>query len=210
MNDGIKMQISAFVDGELPQNEAELLLRRLCQDVELRDQAAEYLAMARVIRGKRHIAGMSTLRERISASLDDTSLQEELDVVDTARRSFGRPIAGVAIAATVALAALLGLQQMTEVQELDPAVPVDTVVDSTDVAYTVPGQEDDHLRDYYLRHSASSSYFGANSINARLVTLQLREDVIFETDDTEQDLAEDDVVEEIEPESEMNPATAAP
>ena len=143
MNDGIKMQISAFVDGELPQNEAELLLRRLCQDAELREQAAEYLAMGRVIRGERYIAGLSTLRERISASLDDTSLHEEFDVVDTARPRFGRPLAGVAIAATVALAALLGLQQMTGVQELDPAVPVDAVADSTDAAYTVPGQEDE-------------------------------------------------------------------
>jgi sigma-E factor negative regulatory protein RseA len=190
MNDGIKMQISAFVDGELPQNEAELLLRRLCQDAELRDQAAEYLALGRVMRGERHLAGMSTLRERIAASLDDTSLQAELDVADTAKPRFGRPLAGAAIAATVALAALLGLQQMTEVQELDPAVPVDTVAGSSDAAYTVPADEDELLRDYYLRHSESSSYFGANSINARLVTLQLREDVIFETDDAEQDSAE--------------------
>ena len=193
MNDGIKMQISAFVDGELPQNEAELLLRRLCQDAELRQQAAEYLAMGRVIRGERYIAGMSTLRERVSASLDDTSLQEEFDVADTARPRFGRPLAGVAIAATVALAALLGLQQMTDVQELDAAVPGDAVADSIDGGYTVPGEEDELLRDYYLRHSATSSYFGANSINARLVTLQLREDVVIETDDAEQDSAETDV-----------------
>jgi sigma-E factor negative regulatory protein RseA len=202
MNDGIKMQISAFVDGELPQNEAELLLRRLCQDAELRDQAAEYLALGRVMRGERHLAGMSTLRERIAASLDDTSLQAELDVADTAKPRFGRPLAGAAIAATVALAALLGLQQMTEVQELDPAVPVDTVAGSSDAAYTVPADEDELLRDYYLRHSESSSYFGANSINARLVTLQLREDVIFETDDAEQDSAEQD--------SETDSVTTAP
>jgi sigma-E factor negative regulatory protein RseA len=202
MNDGIKMQISAFVDGELPQTEAELLLRRLCQDAELRDQAAEYLALGRVMRGERHLAGMSTLRERIAASLDDTSLQAELDVADTAKPRFGRPLAGAAIAATVALAALLGLQQMTEVQELDPAVPVDTVAGSSDAAYTVPADEDELLRDYYLRHSESSSYFGANSINARLVTLQLREDVIFETDDAEQDSAEQD--------SETDSVTTAP
>ena len=45
MNDGIKMQISAFVDGELPEAEAQLLLRRLSQDAELRQQAAEYFAI---------------------------------------------------------------------------------------------------------------------------------------------------------------------
>jgi len=195
MNDGIKMQISAFVDGELPQNEAELLLRRLCQDRELRQQAAEYLATGRVIRGERHITGLSTLRERISASLDDTSLQEEFDVTETARPRFARPLAGVAIAATVALAALLGLQQLTAVPELDPAVTGDTVAESTDGSYIVPEQADELLRDYYLRHTATSSYFGANSINARLVTLQLREDVIFESETTEQLVEEDEETE---------------
>ena len=38
MNDALKIQISAFVDGELPENESELLLRRLSQDIALRQQ----------------------------------------------------------------------------------------------------------------------------------------------------------------------------
>jgi len=38
MNEAIKMQLSAFVDGELPENESELLLRRLSQDAELRQR----------------------------------------------------------------------------------------------------------------------------------------------------------------------------
>ena len=59
------------------------------------------------------------------------------------------------------------------------------------------------LRDYYLRHSASSSYFGANSINARLVTLQLREGVIV--DSLPSELPDEDPQEET-PES-ANPDT---
>ena len=105
MNDAIKTQISAFVDGELPQNEAELLLRRLCQDVELRNQAAEYLAMGRAMRGERAIAGMSMLRERVAAAVDDKELQEEFADAEATAPRFMRPLAGVAIAATVALAA---------------------------------------------------------------------------------------------------------
>ncbi len=192
MNDGIKMQISAFVDGELPQNEAELLLRRLCQDRELRQQAAEYLAMGRVIRGERSVAGISTLRERISATLDDTSLQEDFDATESARPRFGRPLAGVAIAATVALGALFGLQQLPSEQGLDSAITAGTLAESADGSYTVPVQEDDLLRDYYLRHSVTSSYFGANSINARLVTLQLREDVIIDSESAERRVEEDE------------------
>lgn len=182
MNDAIRMQISAFVDGELPQNEAELLLRRLCQDGSLRQQAAEFLSMGRAMRGERSVAGMANLRGRISAALDDTTFQEEPDVVSPVRPRFLRPLAGVAIAATVALAALLGLQQVSvgpDAESLPDNAAVAERID--DGAYTVPSQVDDPLRDYYLRHSASSSYFGANSINARLVTLQLREDVVVDS-----------------------------
>ena len=57
MNDAIRMQISAFVDGELPENEAELLLRRMSQDIELRNEVAEYLAIGRLVRGEHGLAG---------------------------------------------------------------------------------------------------------------------------------------------------------
>jgi sigma-E factor negative regulatory protein RseA len=195
MNDAIKMQISAFVDGELPQNEAELLLRRLCQDRELRQQAAEYLAMGRVMRGERVVAGLDKLRGRISAALDDQSLQEDFAVADAAAPRYLRPLAGVAIAATVALAALLGLQQMSEVSDRDPAPANETVAESVeDDTYTVPGQGDDQLRDYYLLHNASSVHLGANSINTPLVTWQFAEDVIIDSEDTEP-LADEDAVE---------------
>lgn len=181
MNEAIKMQISAFVDGELPQNEAELLLRRMCQDRELREQAAEFLAMGRVMRGERRVAGIERLRGRIWAALDDTTLQEEPDIAIARAPRFMRPVAGVAIAATVALAALLGLQQMSTVADFDaPADSAEVAATVADGAYTVPDQGEDQLRDYYLRHSATSSYFGANSINARLVTLQLREGVVVD------------------------------
>ena len=51
MNDAIKMQISAFVDGELPENEAQLLLRRMSQDRQLRQQAATYLMIEKGLQG---------------------------------------------------------------------------------------------------------------------------------------------------------------
>lgn len=196
MNDSIKMQISAFVDGELPQNEAELLLRRLCQDHDLRQQAAEYLSMGRAMRGERQFTGMAMLRERISATLDDKSLQVEFDIAATKRPRYLRPLAGVAIAGTVALAALLGLQQMTAIPDADTAARDEAVAVTVDDSYTVPDQDDDQLRDYYLRHNATSSYFGANSINARLVTLQLREGVLVDTEIVEAPIDEDDAATE--------------
>ena len=184
MNDAIKMQISAFVDGELPQNEAELLLRRLCQDGELRQQAAEYLAMGRAMRGERSIAGLGKLRERISTALGDASLEPEIDVAEISGRRFLRPVAGVAIAATVALAALVGLQevQLGSVPEAEPNAGIETVTE--DNTYTVPY---DQLIEYQGIHSAASSYFGLDKINSRLVTLQVLDDDVFESEVDEPD-----------------------
>jgi negative regulator of sigma E activity len=185
MNDSIKTQISAFIDGELPENEAELLLRRMSQDRELRQQAAEYLEMGRVVRGERSVPGMENLRQRISDELDDKSEHLEFDVPDSGAPRYTRPLAGFAIVATVALAAIFGLQQIASVTDINSVPGSDSaaVAESADGgAYTVPNQLDDQLREYYLRHNASSSYFGANSINARLVTLQLRDGVIVESD----------------------------
>ena len=185
MNDSIKTQISAYIDGELPANEAELLLRRMSQDHELRQKAAEYLTMGRVIRGERSVPGLENLRQRISDELDDKATQHEFSAHDSAGSRYVRPLAGFAIAATVALAAIFGLQQTTGVTDINMTPGSDSAAVAeveNNGAYTVPDHADDQLRDYYMRHNASSSYFGAQSINARLVTLQLRDGVIIQSD----------------------------
>ena len=180
MNDAIKTQISAFVDGELPQNEAELLLRRLCQDVELRNQATEYLAMGRAMRGERAIAGMSMLRERVAAAIDDKELQEEFAESEDAAPRFMRPLVGVAIAATVALAALIGLQQMSNIPDVETVQGGEAVAGATDDSYTVPEPEYDLLSDYYNSHDASSAHIGVDSITPRLITYEIRDGRLVE------------------------------
>ncbi len=110
MNDAIRMQISAFVDGELPDAEADLLLRRMSQDADLRKQAAEFLEIGRAMRGEPGVPGVERLQERISAALNDKPLaaDEVLPELPTGRSM--RPLVGVAVAASVALLAIVGLQ----------------------------------------------------------------------------------------------------
>ena len=168
MNEGIKMQISAFVDGELPDAEAQLLVRRLSQDEELRQQAAEYFAIGRAMRGQGSIAAVANLRGRIAAAIDDRLDDHEPDEIEPATRRYGRPLAGLAIAATVAIAAIFGLQQMTQ----DPAIGADATAPaiaegSADDAYTVPEI------DYFQRHSEFSSEVGNNSFDFRRVSAEL-------------------------------------
>jgi sigma-E factor negative regulatory protein RseA len=188
MNDALKMQISVFVDGELPENESELLLRRLSQDATLRTQVAKYLQIGRLIRREREIPRMDELRKRIAMALgeqpDETPARPE-----QSRRRLLKPAAGFAIAASVAVVALVGLRQTDMPGALEPAGTATASQPSPDrvAGYTEPLPADalaqrpgDMLTQYYLSHGATSADLGANGILTRLVTLELREGELVE------------------------------
>jgi len=191
MNEGIRMQISAFVDGELPETEAQLLLRRLSQDADLRQQVAEYFAIGRALRGEGSFADMGGLRGRVAAAIDDRLIDQEFDEIEPIGRRYGRPLAGFAIAATVAVAAIFGLQQMT----LDPGAAVDSATPAVaegavDSSYTVPDI------DYFQRHSEFSSEVGNNNFDFRRVSAEVGEDAVLEEGLEEIDPPEDVTVED--------------
>ncbi|RZV35226.1 MAG: hypothetical protein EX272_10990 [Chromatiales bacterium] len=184
MNDAIRMQISAFVDGELPDAEADLLLRRMSQDAALRKQAAEFLEIGRAMRGEPGVPGMDRLQDRINAALGDKPMVADEVAPEAPSSRSMRPLVGAAIAASVALLAIVGLQFSPGLGGDENPGSIDAVASSDEpVGVTVPDEE---LRQYYLSHGASSSEFGANGMNARLVTLRL----------SEEELAEDEVIEE--------------
>jgi len=186
------MQISAFVDGELPDAEADLLLRRMSQDAELRKKAAEYLDVGRAMRGEASVRGIERLQERVAASINDKPLvEEEAPAADSTGRSM-RPLIGVAVAASVALIAIFGLQVTPGVDTTNGVANDAAVADVTeDPGYTVPQPADEQLKQYYLSHGASSSELGANGINARLVGLRLSEEPLPEEESEETEATEE-------------------
>jgi len=183
MNDAIRMQLSAFVDGELPENEAELLLRRMSQDEKLRLEVAEFLAIGRLIRDEPGLAGADRLHERIAAAIGD---HEKPVIVDDTASSTGasrtlRPLTGVAIAAAVALVAIFGLQQNTAVDDLPAptAVPV-----ANDVVPSIDAQQE-RQRQYFRNHAEMSSELGANGMKSRVVSLRFSEELPVDMEDDE-------------------------
>ncbi len=201
MNDALKMQVSAFVDGELPENEAELLVRRLSQDYELRQQVADYLSVGRVMRRESGVAGVERLRDRISAELDERPSQDDVDHAPASDPSrLLRPLTGVAIVATVAVIAIVGLRQTPELRETGvDEIPAAVAEAGTDDSYTERASSDDMLRQYRLIHGEVASDFDANGINARLVTLQLREDAPVDEVTDEDDVSATDATEDSAP-----------
>ncbi len=198
MNDAIRMQISAFVDGELPDNEADLLLRRMGQDAELRQKVADYLAIGRIMRGEASVPGVDRIHERVSAVLEDKPFENQQDSTEPPRSRAIRPLAGIAVAASVALLAIFGLQQMSGVVDPEgPATDRNIADTAPETTYTAPDFADDQLREYYLSHGATTTENGANGMNSRLVTLRLREEVldgptVDEKEAEERDAAEQD------------------
>ncbi|MEM9401754.1 MAG: RseA family anti-sigma factor [Pseudomonadota bacterium] len=176
MTDAINMQLSAFVDGELSDAESELLIRRIGRDAELRATVAEYHAIGRIMRAEAELAGieglLAAIRDGIDA--DDTSI----DVVvedQPPRRRLSRPVAGVAIAASVALAGLVGVSQWAP-----SATPADITA-----AYTTPDPE---VQEAVQVHGRTAGDF-----SARLISLELRQEALtVPSDESTDDVNEDD------------------
>jgi sigma-E factor negative regulatory protein RseA len=188
MNDALRMQVSAFIDGELPENETELLLRRLSQDPALRQLVAEYLSIGRAIRREREIPGLGELRGRIARSLGEEPPIDIQPASGPRRLNWMKPVAGLAIAASVAALAVVGLRSM----EAPPGAARETLQAGAPAAYTQPRPEaaasrqepSDMLMQYYLRHGETSADLGPNGILTRLVTLELRHGELQEIEPT--------------------------
>ncbi len=191
MNDAIRMKISAFVDGELPDNEADLLLRRMGQDAEMRQKVAEYLAIGRALRGEITVAGADHVHERVSAAIDDKPFEQEIETAGAPPARSIRPLAGFAVAATVALVAIFALQRTLSVDEIETTI-TDAAITETADGYTIPRPMDDRLRQYYLNHGATTTANGANGINSRFVSLRLSEEVLLESAEDDADTVVDD------------------
>ena len=194
MNEALRMQISAFVDGELPDNESELLLRRLSQDAEMRRQVAEYLQIGRLIRQDREIPGMDQLRNRIAAAIGEESAAEPVKQTDVGSK-FMTPTTGIAIAASVAAVALIGLGQLgTPVDAgLEDVVAIDLAPTYTEppASQFVVAQPTERLREMQRRHRDSSTALGSGDILYRMATFEIRESELVEIEPDPHILQED-------------------
>lgn len=188
----MREQISAYVDGELSENESELLLRRLCQDTDLRSLVAEYMTVGRAVRGDSYSLHIEELRVRVAGELgEDTGTASVVEAPPAVSR-FMRPVAGVGIAAAVAVMALVLLQQVSPV---DPVVTTATNNDLAAIAiddvplYTEPtvdqvsgNRPSGMLTRYYQQHNERAADIGGSGILTRLVELELRDGQLVPAD----------------------------
>jgi len=119
MKDKIGEQVSALFDDELDENEHEMLLRRLKQEADLRGALSRYQIIGDSIRHNLDVAATTSMAQTVSSRIEQ---EENISTLIASNKSSRilKPVAGLAIAASVAAMAVIGLQDMGDFQSVQP------------------------------------------------------------------------------------------
>jgi sigma-E factor negative regulatory protein RseA len=109
MTDQIREQMSALLDGELPQDQVGLLVRRMARDAELKRAFGSYVLAGESLRAPGGVLASTGFAARVSAAIDAGEATEALPQAAAvhAPTRWRRPLAATAVAAGAALAAVL-------------------------------------------------------------------------------------------------------
>jgi negative regulator of sigma E activity len=97
----IEEQLSAFLDGELPDEELQLLVRRLERDGEYRATLARYSLIGNILRKDPIQSAAEGFRAGITAAIEKESDMAAPAVVESESRSWVVPLASAAVVAMV-------------------------------------------------------------------------------------------------------------
>lgn len=174
MTDPVKEQLSACLDGELPESELDLLLRQVGRDQPLRNVMGRYALIGETLRSQGAVAAPTGFVMKVSAAIaaEPTLVQERpapRTISVTAR--WLKPAAGFAIAAGVAAVAILTLQQPDEAPTNYVADTAQVAPETAGASYIVPATTDSsnfvpaaRLTNYVVAHSEYSSPLGRRSV----------------------------------------------
>src|ERR1700736_4080337 len=194
MSEQIREQVSAFLDGELPNSETELLLKRLTRDGELRESFGRYALIGEAIRGTSRGLLTRGFSGRVNLAIDGELIPANEHVTQSRGPRWWRPLAGAAVAAGVAAVAVGALQQRAgaptvrvgaalTAPEGDPAQSAVVAATGTGpapreaISYTVPATSPvapaaiapARLTNYVFAHSRYSSGLAQRGVMADLL-----------------------------------------
>ncbi len=114
MSEQISEQISAFLDGELPDSETELLLKRMARDERLRQRFGRYALIGEALRSGSSGSLTAGFAARVNGAIDGEPAMPLAPVARVRAPRWWRPLAGAAVAAGVAAVAVVALQQRAD------------------------------------------------------------------------------------------------
>jgi sigma-E factor negative regulatory protein RseA len=184
MSEQIREQVSAFLDGELPTSETELLLKRLTRDAELRESFGRYALIGEACRGAPHDHLTRGLTARINRAIDGEPKPAYGSAERARSRRWWHPVAGAAVAAGVAAVAVVALQQravspisrpgtavvaqnIAAAPSKEPAIYTTPAPTAGEVPAALPAAR---LTNYVFAHSKYSSVLGQSNVLSGLLT----------------------------------------
>jgi sigma-E factor negative regulatory protein RseA len=182
MSEQIREQVSAFLDGELPGSETELLLKRLTRDPELRQSFGRYALIGETLRGASSASLSLTFAARVNRAIDGEPAAPLQPAARARPFRWWRPITGTAVAAGVAAVAVVALQQRAVAPGL-PMTPRVTIQNARlmtapkeGFSYTVPTAAAPamvapaRLTNYVFAHSKYSVGLGQGNFLSTLLS----------------------------------------
>ena len=162
MTDRIKEQLSTFLDGELPDAETALLLKRLERDDDLRGALSRYSLIGAVLRNDGDVPAARQVAARVSAAIAREPAQDGNGISLPGRVALLRSGAGLAIAAGVATVALLLVQQAPLQEGAAPEAQVAQIAESP-----IPPA---NFANYLVAHYGYASPLVRRSVSAGLIS----------------------------------------
>jgi sigma-E factor negative regulatory protein RseA len=163
MSEPIREQISAFLDGELPSSETELLLKRLARDADLRESFGRYALIGEAMRLDERSRITRGFAARINATIDgEPAVSSAAPAVRDRATHWWRPIAGAAVAASVAVVAVVALQQRTVAPTANNLLPR-PAASSSAPAVRLASQPAESSKPYVVPATVASDAAGAGS-----------------------------------------------
>jgi negative regulator of sigma E activity len=194
MSEQIREQVSAFLDGELPNSESELLLKRLTRDGVLRESFGRYALIGEAIRGASRAYLTQGFAGRVNLAIDGEPISAGGHVAQVRASRWWRPFAGAAVAAGVAAVAVVAFHQRADAPGLRPALALNAqsrqvqaalaqngtvpAAPREAISYTVPatsgaaapvGLAPGRLTNYVFAHSLYSSGLAQRGVMADML-----------------------------------------
>ena len=137
-NEELDSQLSAMFDDELPEEECELLARRLARDEALRARWGRYALIGASIRGESGIRLSGGVAHRVSAAVSGEPGPAAAAVAADAPRRWVQGLAGMATAAGVAALAIVWMRSQAPASLAQVQIPPASALSSPAAAPLPP------------------------------------------------------------------------
>lgn len=181
--DALPSQLSAFVDDQLPSPEADLFVRRLLRDGDLKQTMSRYLLIGEALRqpSRRIVPGVSRdFSARVATALENdlTPAKSTASARTLKSSSLWKNVAGLALAASVAIAAVVLVRQPDGTPVSSNLASTASSTSSASDSYIVPVSATGpaapipaaRLTNYVVAHSEFSSPLGRQNLMTGLLS----------------------------------------